>query len=149
MLSVILIITGLIFICTALAVKHEAARLPDRYNELYGDGKQYAASVLDCHTEQVILPSGKKKKCPVMILQFRINEQKRTVVHRCTERFFGKYSRGDSVNIIFCEAMPSDRAVIRNDNIYVKLPLYSKKISAVLIPLGIILAAAGILSVLL
>lgn len=143
MLSLILIIIGVFLICAAFAVKNHIDKLSLRYTELYGDGRKYCACILDSHTEKLKLPSGKEKKAPVLILQFRIEEQKRTVVHRFTEKFYKKYSRGDKVNIIFCESMPADRAVIENDSVYTRYPPIAGKIfTAVCVP-GAILIIVG------
>lgn len=143
MLSPILIITGVILICAAFALKKRIDKLSLRYDELYGDGKKYCASVLDSHTKKLKLPSGKEKNVPVLILQFRIEEQKRTVIHRCTEKFYKKYSRGDKVNIIFCEEMPADRAVIENDSVYTRYPPIAGKIFTAMCVPGAILIAVG------
>lgn len=115
---------GLILIACAAAAfliyrstAQKSQRLAAELEDFCKNAVTYSACVLDVHEEEIALESGKKKNIPVLIIQFRIEEQKRTVIHRCTEPFFKNYSRGDTVEILFMEMMPADRVIIGNDNL--------------------------------
>lgn len=77
---------------------------------------RYEATVLDVHEEAVKVNGRKEEKQTVMIVQFRIEEQKRTVVHRCTESFYRDYRRGDKITLLFREGKNEDVALIEGDN---------------------------------
>ena len=76
----------------------------------------FEATVLDTHFEGIKDESGKERNTRVMILQFRLEEEKRTVVHRYTYPFQEKYERGDKVRLYYAEGTDSDMALLDTDN---------------------------------
>ncbi|MGN0665218.1 MAG: hypothetical protein ACI4KF_01695 [Huintestinicola sp.] len=76
----------------------------------------FEATVLDTHFESIKDERGKSRNTQVMILQFRLEEEKRTVVHRYTYPFQGKYTRGDTVRLYYREGTQSDIALLDTDN---------------------------------
>ena len=100
--------------------------------------REYDALVLDVHKET----EGRKKR-RVIILQIRFEQQRRTVVHKCTEKFFRKYSRGQHVPVFFREDTPVDFCMLKYDNIFVmenSTRLFHKHL---LMIMGSILVIAG------
>lgn len=83
--------------------KKKAAALTERHSDRIQGCELINAAVLDVKNKAVIL-------------QFRIEEQKRTVITRCTEYASGNYSRGDNVQIYFREENPVDFVLIKGDN---------------------------------
>ncbi|MBQ7782491.1 MAG: hypothetical protein IJ368_00835 [Oscillospiraceae bacterium] len=143
--AVFLIALGLAVIIALRSWGRRAERLKADFSERFSSGREYDAAVLDRHRETIRLPSGKTKTLTTLIVQFRIEEQKKTVVHWLSERFYGKYERGDSVKLLFCESMPEDRAVIIGDNEYDAVPRLYASMKIPLTAVGIISMTAGII----
>jgi len=106
-MAFLLILVGLALIISAVMLKRKAAERSAELEEFIRLAVRYEAAVLECTEEK-----GQK----ALIIQIRIAEEKRTVVHRCTAPFFGKYSRGDKISVYFIEEMPADRSLIAGDN---------------------------------
>ncbi|MBQ5332025.1 MAG: hypothetical protein J6K92_02005 [Oscillospiraceae bacterium] len=109
MLSAVLIIIGIALIIISVWAEKESRK---RKSELHGftsNAVKHNAIVLDCPEEK-----GKKS----VIIQIRIEEQHRTLVHRCEEPFFKAYKRGDVISVYLIEEMPADRSLIEGDNRY-------------------------------
>ncbi len=138
-----LIVIGAALIRTAVSGGRKAEELAGRLSGLIKDCRSFCAYVLDVHRERVKMPDGKVKKIKVMILQFRIEEEKRTVIHKYTLPFFGKYKRGDPAELYFREQFPEDWALLADDNIYINLPRLTKRLKAPITAAGILCAAAG------
>lgn len=109
MLSAVLIIIGIALIIISLWAQREAVQREAMLNGFTGNAVKYKALVLDCPEEK-----GKKS----VIIQIRIEEQRRTLVHRCEEPFFKAYKRGDVISVYLIEEMPADRSLIEGDNRY-------------------------------
>ncbi|MCI7768093.1 MAG: hypothetical protein MSJ26_08990 [Oscillospiraceae bacterium] len=107
MLSAVLMILGIAVIIISVWAQKEAVKKETELREFTGRAVKYDALVLDCPEEK-----GKKS----VIIQIRIEEQRRTLVHRCEELFYGKYKRGDRISVYLIEEMPADRSVIEGDN---------------------------------
>lgn len=73
--------------------------------------RPYEASVLD--VADVPVDNG-KSVIPSVILSFRDEENRKTIVHRYTGSGRRKYKRGDAVTLYYCEE--TDSACIKNDN---------------------------------
>ncbi|MGN1107267.1 MAG: hypothetical protein ACI4RH_11485 [Huintestinicola sp.] len=102
-----LIIFGIVLIIISVLAYKKAIVKKDELQSFISLAKEYEAVVLDT-------PKEKKKRSAV--IQIRIEEQKRTLVHRCTEPFHGDYKRGDRINVYLIEQMPADRSLIKGDN---------------------------------
>ena len=76
----------------------------------------FKAIVLDVHREKINTARGKKLKKAV-ILQFRDESGRKTIVHKYTGITLRRYSRGDKVDLFFNE--DNDTALIDKDNGYV------------------------------
>lgn len=107
MLSAVLIIFGIAVIIISVMSQKEAAKRKKELCEFTDRAVKHSAIVLDCPEEK-----GKKS----VIIQIRIEEQRRTLVHRCEECFYKKYSRGDRISVYLIEEMPADRSLIEGDN---------------------------------
>ncbi|MGN1101434.1 MAG: hypothetical protein ACI4RG_04520 [Huintestinicola sp.] len=103
----ILIIFGAAMVIISLFAHKKALRDVEELQRFISRAKEYEAVVLDT-------PKEKKKRSAV--IQIRIEEQKRTLVHRCTERFRGDYKRGDRISVYLIEQMPADSSLIKGDN---------------------------------
>ena len=136
MLSAVLIIIGTALIIISILVQKESRK---RETELHGftdKAVKHNAIVLDCPEEK-----GKKS----VIIQIRIEEQRRTLVHRCEEQFFKAYKRGDRISVYLIEEMPADRSLIDGDNRYERfikterlLRLPARIVGGIAVILGII-----------
>lgn len=102
-----LIIFGIILIIISVLAYKKAIVKEEELQSFIALAKEYEAVVLDT-------PKEKRKRDAV--IQIRIEEQKRTLVHRCTEPFRGDYKRGDRINVYLIEQMPADRSLIKGDN---------------------------------
>ncbi len=102
-LLVILIAAAVLCFIYPNTAKKKAAALTERHSDRIQGCELINAAVLDVKNKAVIL-------------QFRIEEQKRTVITRCTEYASGNYSRGDNVQIYFREENPVDFVLIKGDN---------------------------------
>lgn len=105
------------------------------------------AVVLDVHSER---DGGGKKghsrnSHRVIILQIRFEEQKRTVVHKCTETFFGKYYRGQHIPVYFREGVPVDFCMLADDNRFIHRDNREAFRRRALLIFGTILIAAGVM----
>lgn len=107
--AVILIFLGIALIIFSLWAEKKSLAYSEKLKDFISAAKEYTAAVLDVTGEK-----GKR----AAIIQIRIEEQKRTLVHRCTEPFKGDYKRGDRISVYFIEGMPEDRSLIKGDNIY-------------------------------
>lgn len=107
--AVILIFLGIALIIFSLWAEKKSLAYSENLKDFISAAKEYTAAVLDVTGEK-----GKR----AAIIQIRIEEQRRTLVHRCTEPFKGDYKRGDRISVYFIEGMPEDRSLIKGDNIY-------------------------------
>lgn len=77
--------------------------------------KRYHAVVLDVND----VPVGKSgETVRAVILQFRDEEKKSTIVHRYTSGTGKRYYRGSEVDVYYCEE--TDNACIKGDNPFTK-----------------------------
>ncbi|MBP1548337.1 MAG: hypothetical protein J6A37_17280, partial [Oscillospiraceae bacterium] len=74
-MAFLLILVGLALIISAVMLKRKAAERSAELEEFIRLAVRYEAAVLECTEEK-----GQK----ALIIQIRIAEEKRTVVHRCT-----------------------------------------------------------------
>ncbi|WP_432650219.1 hypothetical protein [Huintestinicola sp.] len=95
--------------------------------------------------EAVVLDTPKEKKKRSAVIQIRIEEQKRTLVHRCTEPFVGNYKRGDRISVYLIEQMPADRSLIKGDNRFEKFISTEKKLRLPVMISGAAAAVVGII----
>lgn len=116
--AVMLIFLGIALIIFSLWAEKKSLAYSEELNAFTSAAKEYAAAVLDITDEK-----GKK----AAIIQIRIEEQKRTLVHRCTEPFKGDYKRGEKISVYFIEGMPADRSLIKGDNTYERFICAEKK----------------------
>lgn len=116
--AVILMILGIALIIFSVWAEKKSLEYSEKLQSFISAAKEYSAAVLDITNE-----NGKK----AAIIQIRIEEQKRTLVHRCTEPFRGDYKRGDRISVYFIEGMPADRSVIKGDNTYERFIAAEKK----------------------
>ncbi len=82
-----------------------------------------------------------------VILQFRDDANRRTIVHRYTGSSGRRYSRGDKVEVYYCEK--SDSACIKNDNPFYRkakrcsaLSVLCRFAAVILVLMGIILLSS-------
>lgn len=115
----ILIIFGIALIIISVLAHKKALVKEEELRRFISLAKEYEAVVLDT-------PRDKKKRSAV--IQIRIEEQKRTLVHRCTETFRGAYKRGDRINVYLIEQMPADRSLIKGDNRFERFIDVEKKL---------------------
>ncbi len=152
-MMIIFMIAGLILAAAGVflilrGVKGKSPEImSEEFAELTRDCCEYDALVLDVHKEPV---SGGRKKQRVMILQIRFEEQKRTVIHKCTENFYGKYSRGEHIKVLFREGSREDFCIPAQDNRFIKERRFGGKrfvVSAgvVLVLMGLGLAGGAVL----
>ena len=134
--SVIGIIFGIILLTWFFLSVKVIGRLELALREASRDCIAYEAAVLDVHDAK-----GASRE---VIVQFRIPEEKRTVINRCSHAFFGKYSRGDRVRLLFREEMPVDFSMLDGDNIYEHR---LSTVKAMRLPSAVVGAASIIISV--
>lgn len=115
--------------------------MSEEFAELTRGCCEYNALVLDVHKEPV---SGGRKKQRVMILQIRFEEQKRTVIHKCTENFYGKYSRGERIKVLFREGSREDFCIPAEDNRFTKEKRFGGKMFAVSTGVMLVLMGLGL-----
>lgn len=132
----ILIIFGIALIIISVWAQRKALGNKDELQRFISLAEKYEAAVLDTPNEK-----GKKS----VIIQIRIEEQKRTLVHRCTEPFYGEYDRGDRINVFLIEEMPTDRALIEGDNRFEKFISTEKKLRLPARIFGTAAALAGMI----
>ncbi|MGN0638903.1 MAG: hypothetical protein ACI4J0_11075 [Huintestinicola sp.] len=133
----ILIIFGIALVIISVLARKNALRKENELRSFISLAKEYEAVVLDT-------PAEKKKRSAV--IQIRIEEQKRTLVHRCTEPFCGEYKRGDRINVYLIEQMPADRSLIKGDNRFEKFISTEKKLR---LPARIFGSAAAVIGIIL
>lgn len=107
MLWIIPIILGTALILLSVLAERKSLEYDAKLQDFISHADKYDAAVLDAPAE---------KNAKAVIIQIRIEEQKRTLIHRCTEPFYRKYVRGDRISVYFIEEMPADRALIEGDN---------------------------------
>ena len=132
-----LIIFGIILIIISVFAYKKALVKEEELQSFISLAKEFEAVVLDT-------PKEKRKRSAV--IQIRIEEQKRTLVHRCTEPFHGNYKRGDRINVYLIEQMPADRSLIKGDNRFESFISTEKKLR---LPTRICGAAAAVLGIIL
>lgn len=132
-----LIIFGIILIIISVLAYKKALVKEEELHSFIALAKEYEAVVLDT-------PKEKMKRSAV--IQIRIEEQKRTLVHRCTEPFHGDYKRGDRINVYLIEQMPADQSLIKGDN---RLESFISSEKKLRLPARIIGAAAAVLGIIL
>lgn len=119
-MNYLMMIMGFILAAAAIILYkmycRRAEELSVKFGEIRSGYTLYSASVLDVNRQKV-----GRKTVNAVIVQFRIEEQRRTVVYRITEKFYKKYKRGDNVDILFLEGKTSDTGLIAEDNIYVRM----------------------------
>ncbi len=130
-----LIIFGAALVIISVLAYKKALRNEEELQSFISLAKEYEAVVLDT-------PKEKKKRSAV--IQIRIEEQKRTLVHRCTEPFRRDYKRGDRINVYLIEQMPADLSLIKGDNRLESFISAEKKLR---LPARIIGAAAAVLGI--
>ncbi|MGN1089705.1 MAG: hypothetical protein ACI4Q6_04830 [Huintestinicola sp.] len=135
--AVILIAAGVIALILFALSGNICGRLMHKLDTLTDGCTVYEAVVLDVHKG--------RKATKEIIVQFRITEQKRTVVNRCREKFFGNYSRGDKVMLYFREEMPMDFSMLRDDNICEKKMKLCMNLKIPFAVTGAVMTAAGII----
>ena len=134
--SVIGIIFGVILLTWFFLSGRVMGRLETELSEAARGCTAYDAAVLDVHSV--------KGSPEEVIVQFRIPEEKRTVINRCSQTFYGKYSRGDKVKLLFREEMPVDFSMLDGDNIYEHR---LSTVKAMRLPSAVVGAASIIISV--
>lgn len=145
-IAVIIILAGISALLTGIFMTKRSVLMISFLSEFSEGCNRYEATVLDVHKEAV--KSKKNKEQTVIIVQFRIEEQKRTVVHRCTEKFYNPYSRGDKITLLFKEGISEDTALIEGDNSYEHMSAIYKKLKMPLSVSGYIMTGAGIIMLL-
>lgn len=135
--AVILIAAGVIALIFFALSGNICGRLMHKLDTLTDGCTVYEAVVLDVHKD--------KNNPEEIIVQFRITEQKRTVVNRCREKFFKSYSRGDKVLLYFREEMPTDFSMLKNDNICEKKLKLCMDMKIPFAVTGAVMTAAGII----
>ncbi|MCM1577519.1 MAG: hypothetical protein NC078_01805 [Ruminococcus sp.] len=149
-MTAVFIITGVILAALGAAVIIIRARqkppeiMEEEYKSLTEGCGEFGGVVLDVHKETV---NGRKRR--VMIVQIRFEDQKRTVIHKCTEEFFGKYSRGEHIKVLFREGKKEDFAILPYDNRFVKGKGIRDRVLSVwggvmLIVMGVVFMVGGI-----
>lgn len=130
-----LIIFGAALVIISVLAYKKALRNGEELQSFISLAKEYEAVVLDT-------PKEKKKRSAV--IQIRIEEQKRTLVHRCTEPFRENYKRGDRISVYLIEQMPADRSLIKGDNRLERFISTERKLR---LPARILGAAAAVLGI--
>ncbi len=102
--------------------------------------RRYEGIVLDVKDVPI---DAKQNVVHAAILQFRDEEQGKTIVHRYTGTAGQKYSRGDKVTVYYNEK--TDSACIKEDNIFAKKALLCRRIKIMLYIFTVIFIIAGIL----
>lgn len=111
MMSVILLIIAILLNPAASRLLKRRTKYLNGLDAFIGKCKRYKAVVLDVND----VPTDKSgNTVRAVILQFRDEEQKRTVVHRYTDSSGKRYYRGSEVELYYCEE--SDTACIKDDN---------------------------------
>lgn len=104
---------GLFFLARKLSVRKEKYDLG--LESFMMKSKRYRAVVLDVND----VPVGKDgETVRAVILQFRDEEKKSTIVHRYTSGTGKRYYRGSEVEVYYCEE--TDTACIKGDNPFAK-----------------------------
>lgn len=140
----ILLMAGAVMIIYALLLKKKAEQCSREIDALSQSCQIYEAVVLDVHRERLKTTNGKERVLSVIILSFRIEEQKRTVICRMQERFYKPYSRSDTVRLYFREEMPVDKAVLYDDNYFTHTIALKNKLYLPLMIIGGIFSAAAV-----
>ena len=148
-LSVLLIIFGAALIICGMIIPIAAEKALEQLGSLTEGCESYTATVLDVVRENGSDKNSQKKSKTALITQFRIEEQKRTIIHRCAERVYNEYKRGDSVTLLFREEMPSDFAIVSGDNRYERFAANASKIRGVILAAGFVFLLAGIVLIML
>ncbi|MDE6594093.1 MAG: hypothetical protein K2K57_13655 [Oscillospiraceae bacterium] len=147
-MMIIFIIIGLVFMVSGaiLIIRGSKRKSPEIMSEEFAELTigcgEYDALVLDVHKESVSGASGGRKKQRVMILQIRFEEQKRTVIHKCTENFYGKYSRGERIRVFFREGSREDFCIPAEDNRFIKEKRFGGKMF--IVSAGVVLFLMGL-----
>lgn len=142
---ILLLITVLGAVMIAVSRKRIGSVPPgEGFDEAVRGCSRCDAVVLDVHSERD--GGGKKGRSHrVIILQIRFEEQKRTVVHKCTETFFGKYYRGQHIPVYFREGVPVDFCMLADDNRFIHRDNREAFRRRALLIFGTILIAAGVM----
>ncbi|MCM1525107.1 MAG: hypothetical protein NC120_11695 [Ruminococcus sp.] len=146
-MSALMIAAGVITAALGLALcgylRSKAAAYAEELARIRREYTLCSAVVLDVHKEKT---GGRRVKA--VIVQFRIEAEKRTVVHRITDRFYKSYKRGDNISILFLEGKTSDRGIIADDNVYIRcertVPALCPLLAAVSVIAGAAAVTAGI-----
>ncbi|MDE7294134.1 MAG: hypothetical protein K2N72_06890 [Oscillospiraceae bacterium] len=144
-MMIIFIIAGLVLAAFGVflilrGVKRKSPEImSEEFAELTTGCGEYEALVLDVHKEPA--REGRKKQ-RVMILQIRFEEQKRTVIHKCTENFYGKYSRGEHIKVLFREGSREDFCIPVEDNRFIKERRFGGK--RFIVSAGVMLVLMGL-----
>lgn len=144
--GVFLILTGVWIFCLASWAGKKLPAIEENFLKFKEGAELIPAEILDVKNREVTAPDGEKKVIRTAVVQFRREEEKKTVIHSCTEPFYRNYKRGDKVTLIFREETPVDRALISGDNrfeVFIdtekKLRLPARIISAVSVIAGIVI----------
>lgn len=133
----LMIISGVILIIISRKRSREIPPEED-FEETVKGCSRCDALVLDVHREG----AGRAGR-RVMILQIRFEEQRRTVVHKCTERFYGKYTRGQHIPVLFREDIPVDFCMLQKDNRFLRGRARDQLRGRLLAAVGMLLIIAG------
>lgn len=145
-MNYLMMIMGFILAAAAIILYkiycRRAKELSLKFDEIRSGYTLYTASVLDVNRQKV-----GRKNVKAVIVQFRIEQQRRTVVYRITEKFYKNYKRGDNIDILFLEGKTSDTGLIAEDNVYVRIeklkPSFCLAFAVMTVILGIILIILG------
>lgn len=102
--------------------------------------RRYEGIVLDVKDVPV---DSKQNIVHAAILQFRDEEQGKTIIHRYTGTAGKKYIRGDKVTVYYNET--TDSACIKEDNIFAKKAARCRTFKILLTAAAVILAVTGML----
>lgn len=145
-MAAVFIILGVLMITFFLISPRFIAPIKAEFEAITAGSSVYEAFVLDTHREK-LNKDDNSPEAEVMIAQFRIEEEKRTVIIKCTEKFFGSYKRGDKISLLFREDMPMDFSMPADDNRFVRpIQLIGRWRLPSLIS-GLVLIAGGVIMI--
>jgi hypothetical protein len=115
-MNVVLISLAVFFAVCGAAFIYAGKKTALAVNLYRREDLKFKAVVLDVHKEKVNTAKLFKTKKAV-ILQFRNEPAKKTIIHKYTGLTCRKYRRGDTVDLFFDEE--NNTALIDDDNVYV------------------------------
>lgn len=126
--GIFLILTGVWIFFLSRWAGSKIPAIEEKFLQFKEGAELIPAEILDVKSREVKTPGGEKKVIRTAVVQFRREEEKKTVIHSCTEPFYRNYKRGDKVTLIFREGTPVDRALISGDNRFEMLINAEKKL---------------------